>query len=152
MADLVRLAFEDVAYSDGTEPAIVDRLRADGMLALSILAESGGSILGHVAFSAVTIEDAAGPWFGLGPISVHPDRQREGIGSELVASGLDRLRASGAAGCALVGDPANFASFGFLSDGRLTYPGIDPSYVQRIVFYGDAPEGRLTFAAAFTPA
>ena len=68
---LVDAAFRDAPHSDGTEAAIVERLRADGDLALSLVAAEG-SLVGHVAFSPVTLSDGTARWYGLGPVAVSP--------------------------------------------------------------------------------
>ena len=68
-------------------------LRAAGALTLSLVAVDGADgLVGHVAFSPVTIAGRAGRWYGLGPISVRPSRQRSGIGARLMDEGLARLR------------------------------------------------------------
>ena len=77
---LTDAAFRDVPHSSGTEAAIVDALRDAGALTLSLVAEEQGRIVGHVAFSPVTINGEASRWFGLGPVSVEPLEQRRGIG------------------------------------------------------------------------
>lgn len=146
---LTTLAFRDAAHSSGTEAAIVDALRAAGALTLSLVAAEGGRIIGHVAFSPLAIENATGAWFGLGPVSVDPDRRGRGIGRALIVTGLDRLRAQGAAGCALLGDPALYARFGFENDPALFYADVPPPWFQRLVFHGPAPTGRARFHPAF---
>ena len=88
IAALVALAFKGVRHSDGSEPQIVERLRRAGALTVSLVAEEGWDILGHVAFSPVTIADGTEGWFGLGPVAVTPGRQREGIGAALVEAGM----------------------------------------------------------------
>src|SRR5690606_18603384 len=110
---LVAAAFDGHPHSDGSEPAIVDRLRADGDLTISLVAEDGGEIVGHIAFSPVTISDGNEGWFGLGPVAVAPQRQREGIGAALIEHGLALLRERGSAGCVVLGDPAYYGRFGF---------------------------------------
>ena len=147
--DLTERAFAPMAFSDGSEPAIVDALRQAGNLTISLVAEDDGGIIGHVAFSPVKVDGAEAGWFGLGPISVEPARQRQGIGKALMAQGLDRLRAKGASGCALIGSPDVYRGSGFISDGQLAYGDLDRRYVMRIVFFGAAPQGILKFAPAF---
>ncbi|MGL5010052.1 MAG: GNAT family N-acetyltransferase, partial [Paracoccaceae bacterium] len=83
--DLTAAAFAPMAFSDGTEPAIIAALRADGDLVLSLVAEDAGFIIGHVAFSPVTVAGVHGGWFGLGPIAVRPGWQRRGVGGALIA-------------------------------------------------------------------
>ena len=147
--DLTTVAFDPMPFSDGTEAPIIRAVRSSGDLTLSLVAEEEGEVVGHVAFSPVTVDGVDVGWFGLGPISVRPDRQRQGIGRALVADGLERLRGLGAAGCALIGNPDVYAPMGFSSDGRLTYRGLDPAIVQVVVFSGAAPLGELRFAPAF---
>lgn len=147
--ELTRHAFASMAFSDGSEPGIIDGLRRDGDLTLSIVAVENGIICGHVAFSPVAIAGEHAGWYGLGPISVEPRRQRRGIGSILVRGGIERLRRLGARGCALVGDPGFYRRFGFVNDGCLSYGGLDPRYVQRLVLDPPGPCGPLTYARAF---
>lgn len=103
--ELTRVAFEPMPFSSGTEAPIIRALRASGDLTLSLVAEDDGVIVGHIAFSPVTIDGVHAGWFGLGPISVSADRQRQGIGKALIARGLELLRQQGAAGVALIGNP-----------------------------------------------
>jgi len=147
--DLTSTAFKPMPYSNGTEAEIIRRLRAAGDLTISLVVEEGGEILGHVAFSPVTIDGAHGGWFGLGPISVKPERQRQGIGMALITKGLELLNAMGASGCALIGNPDIYSRVGFSSDGQLKYLDLDTRPVQRIVFRGSPPGGTLQFAPAF---
>ena len=67
-------AFEPQSFSDGSEAPIIRSLRASGDLTLSLVAEDEGDVVGHVAFSPVTIDGSHDGWFGLGPISVRIDR------------------------------------------------------------------------------
>jgi putative acetyltransferase len=147
--DLTAAAFAPMAFSDGTEPAIIDALRDTGDLVLSLVAEAEGAVVGHVAFSPVRIGGVHGGWFGLGPIAVLPGLQRQGIGRALIAAGLARLRDWGAQGCALIGDPGYYGQMGFRSDGRLTHAALDRRYVQWLALADTAPVGELQFAAGF---
>ncbi|RJY09417.1 GNAT family N-acetyltransferase [Aurantiacibacter aquimixticola] len=146
---VVERAFAGHAHSDGTEPDIVERLRRDRSPSVSLVAEDAGNIVGHIAFSPVTIDDGAIGWFGLGPVSVDPYRQGEGIGSALCRHGLLRIREQGAMGCVVLGDPGFYARFGFACDPALTFPGVPPEYFQRLRFGGRAPRGEVTYAPAF---
>lgn len=73
-------AFSRVPYSNQREGEIVDALRAASALTLSLVAVDGRSVVGHVAFSPVQIGGEDKGWYALGPISVQPERQGEGIG------------------------------------------------------------------------
>ncbi|MGR3592364.1 MAG: GNAT family N-acetyltransferase [Limimaricola soesokkakensis] len=139
-------AFEPMRFSDGTEADALDRLRRDGDLTLSLVALEGDEISGHVAFSPAAIGKAREGWFGVGPVSVLPARQGVGIGSALMQAGLTRLSAQGANGCVLIGDPAFYGRFGFISDGALTYKDIPTRHVQWLAFEGDRPEGEVRFS------
>lgn len=147
--NVVAAAFAGQPHSDGSEPGIVDRLRADGDLAISLVAEDGGEIVGHVAFSPVTISDGSESWFGLGPVAAAPARQCQGIGAALIGRGLALLDERGAAGCVVLGDPAYYARFGFAHDPALTYPGPPPEYFQRLVIGISDASGVVTYAPAF---
>lgn len=147
--ELTRVAFAPMPFSSGTEAPIIRALRAAGDLRLSLVAEDAGVIVGHVAFSPVTIDGEHAGWFGLGPISVQADRQRQGIGKALIARGLELLRQQGAAGVALIGNPEIYGRVGFESDGLLAYGDLDRRFVQRLVLSGPAPRGELKFAPGF---
>ena len=86
--DLTQKAFAPKAFSDGTEGAIIDKLRANGDLTLSLIALKDDQIVGHVAFSPVKISHATGDWYGLGPVAVTPDLQKTGIGTKIITKGL----------------------------------------------------------------
>ena len=146
---LTSAAFAGMPYASGTEAAIVDDLRASGALTISVVATEAGKVVGHAAFSPVTIDGEAGLWFGLGPLSVEPQRQRGGIGTSLVRSGLDRLAAIGAEGCVVLGDPAYYGRFGFSSDPGLRYGNLPPQHFQRLVLAGQPPSGEVVFHRAF---
>jgi predicted N-acetyltransferase YhbS len=71
------------------------------------------------------------------------------IGSALITEGLERLRALNAAGCVLLGNPAYYSRFGFLSDPALTYQGKPNPYFQRLVLKGPLARGDVSFHPAF---
>lgn len=142
-------AFSDVEHSDGSEPLIVDRLRSEGDLALSLVAEDGERIVGHITFSPVTIADGVADWYGLGPVSVLPDCQKSGIGFRLVQRGIADLRELGAKGIVLLGDPQFYSRFGFRHEPALTYAGPPPEYFQVLLLEGVLPEGEVSYAPAF---
>ena len=146
---LTEAAFRTAAHSAGTEQFIVNALRRSGALAVSLVAESDGRVIGHVAVSPVTVSDGAAGWYGLGPISVSPERQRTGVGSRLMHAALQALRERGAAGCLLVGDPAYYSRFGFGPATGLEYPGVPPEYFMAVSYGAALPQGVATFHAAF---
>lgn len=142
-------AFTDHPHSEGTEPAIVARLRADGDLSLSLVAEDAGDIVGHVAFSPARLSDGSEGWMTLGPISVAPARQGEGIGRMLVEKGEKRLRAAGAKGIVLLGDPALYSTFGFKQNTAIRLDGPLSQYLQVLPFSENIPAASVSFAPAF---
>lgn len=146
---LTEQAFAPMPFSDGTEPAIIRTLRKTGDLTISLVAEDNVEIIGHVAFSPVTINGSHNDWFGLGPISVQAGHQKQGIGTALVQAGLKALNARNAKGCALIGNPAVYGPMGFESNGNLHYQDLDDWLVQHITLFGPAPKGALEFAPAF---
>lgn len=146
---LTTAAFDQMPYSDGSEPAIIEKLRQAGDLTLSLVAVEGEKILGHVAFSPVSIAKSESDWFGLGPVSVWPERQRQGIGTVLINHGLQKLRDRGAGGCVLTGDPDYYRRFGFIADGGLNYKDVPDRYVQYLCFADQRPRGSVRFSPAF---
>lgn len=152
---VVDAAFAGTDHSGGNEAAIVDALRRAGALAVSLLAVKDGLVIGHVALSPVVIDPGAagaastGDWYGLGPIAVHPRMQAKGIGSALVRAGLDRLRARGAAGCVVLGEPDFYRRFGFAADPGLRLAGVPPRYFQALAFGGRVPRGTVAYHPAF---
>lgn len=149
IATLTAAAFEGHLHSDGSEPAIVARLRSGGDLTMSLIAEQAGHIIGHAAFSPVAISDGARGWFGLGPVSVCPRHQRCGVGSALIREGLAQLGAGGAAGCVVFGSPAYYGRFGFRCDPALVYPSPLPDHFQALLLSGPAARGEVRYADAF---
>ncbi|MBB3034170.1 GNAT family N-acetyltransferase [Alteriqipengyuania lutimaris] len=149
---LTRAAFANDGYSSGNEHDIVDSLRADGDLVLSLVATNlDEAIVGHIAISPITISDGSAGWFAGGPVSVMPTRQRTGIGSQLVEESLVRLEARGARGLVLLGDPGYYTRFGFSADPELVLPGALPGYFQvRMIGSGPRPKGEVSYAPGFS--
>lgn len=151
IASLIAQAFEGHPHSGGTEPAIVRELRAAGALTLSLVAVDGtGAIAGHIAFSPVSIGGHEGSWYGLGPISVLPALQGAGIGGRLMTEGMARLKALGAEGCVVLGEPAYYGRWGFALHEGLVYPGVPPEYFMARAFAGVPPRGEVVYHAAFS--
>jgi predicted N-acetyltransferase YhbS len=141
-------AFAGTSYGHNGEAGIVEALRTDGALTVSLVAVLEGELVGHVAFSPVRISGVEG-WYGLGPVSVEPSHQRQGIGQALIRAGLERLTELDATGCVLLGDPGYYRRFGFESDPELYYADAPAPYFQRLVLKGSAPRGEAVFHPAF---
>lgn len=145
-------AFQGAAHSSGTEALIVAALRAAGQLTVSLVAQSGDQIVGHVAISPVLLTPGGPGWHGLGPLSVRPDWQRRGVGSRLMAAALARLRAldgAGSAGCVLLGDPAYYTRFGFRPYPQLLLPGVPAEYFMALPFDSEVPGATVRYHVAF---
>ena len=151
IAELIEAAFRSARHSDGNEARIVEGLRTAGALAISLVAERDGGLAGHIAFSPVRIDGAAGGWYGLGPVSVLPAKQRGGIGSALVRSGLARLGALGAEGCVLLGDPGYYTRFGFRRMANLVLSGVPAEYFLALPLNGTVTGGEVSYHRAFYP-
>lgn len=141
-------AFRDADHSSGTEAQIVDALRRDHALTVSLVATENDAVVGHIAVSPVSVAGGVG-WYGLGPVAVRPDRQRSGIGSLLIEQALRRLKECGAAGCVVLGDPDFYGKFGFAHDPCLTYADVPPPFFQVLSFGSERPRGSVQYHAAF---
>jgi len=150
IGEVTRRAFENHPYSHDTEQFIIDALRENGVLSVSLVAEVGGRVVGHIAFSPVEVSDGSTGWFGLGPIAVSPEFQRRGIGCELMRHGLDALRELQAGGCVLVGEPAFYGRFGFRAEQGLVLEGVPPEYFMSLSFGESNPAGTVAFHASFS--
>jgi putative acetyltransferase len=146
---VTRDAFRSHPHSSQTEHHIVDALRSAGALVVSLVAERAGEVIGHIAFSPVTISDGSPLWFGLGPVSVSPQHQNQGIGKLLVQTGLAALRDRGASGCVLAGEPAYYNRFGFVHDPELIFPGMPAEYFLALPLGPRRAHGVVTYHEAF---
>ncbi|MCW5801510.1 MAG: N-acetyltransferase [Deltaproteobacteria bacterium] len=99
------------AFAGEVEARLVEALRANGALVLSLVAEVDGRIAGHVAFSPVTVGAATG--VGLAPMAVVPELQRTGLGGRMIDEALRRL-AHTHRFCVVLGHPAYYPRFGFV--------------------------------------
>lgn len=142
-------AFMHLEISNQTEHYIIHALRKAGALSLSLVAEINGKVVGHVAFSPVTISDGTREWYGLGPVSVLPGYQKAGIGTLLINEGLSRLKQMVGKGCVLVGDPGYYRRFGFNNVPTLVYEGIPQEFFMALPFNATTPQGTVLFHEGF---
>ncbi|MGH8291534.1 MAG: GNAT family N-acetyltransferase [Steroidobacteraceae bacterium] len=145
-------AFLNAPHTSHTEQHITNALRTAGKLPISLVAEADGSVIGHVAFSPVSLSDGAPGWFGLGPIAVLPKHQRRGIGLQLIREGPCILRERGACGCVVLGEPQYYGRFGFRADAGLVLPDVPPEYFQAMPFGASKPRAVVTYDAALNAA
>jgi putative acetyltransferase len=143
------IAFTDHPVSRQTEHLIVDALRDDGALSVSLVAVRDERPVGHIAFSEAVVGEKTGGWYLVGPVAVLPEFQHQGIGSMLVVAGLEELRVRQAKGCVLVGDPRFYERFGFGVRSGLAYQGVPDEFVLGVSFGDEAPTGGIAAHRAF---
>ena len=149
IADVTISAFKTLAVSNQTEQFIIEALRQAQALTVSLVAEVDGHVVGHIAFSPVTLSSGIEDWYGLGPVSVLPGYQRQGIGTALIQEGLSRLKRLNAAGCCVVGHPSYYRKFGFENVPGLIVEGVPPEVFFALAFKGPMPHGTVTFHEGF---
>jgi len=149
IGDVTVAAFSTLEISSHTEQFIIEALRAAHALTVSLVAEMDGRVIGHIAFSPVTISDGTPDWYGLGPVAVLPEYQRQGIGKALIRAGLAQLRSLRARGCCLVGHPQYYVKFGFHNTPNLVLEGVPPEVFFALSFDGHIPQGTVAFHEGF---
>ena len=142
-------AFRDHPLSQHNEQLIVDALRADGALTISLVAETEGAVVGHVAFSPVRVNSQPSAWYALGPVGVIPALQRQGIGSSLVVRGLEQLGELRAEGCVVLGEPEYYGRFGFRHRPELILHGVPEEFFLCLPMADHVPSGTVEHHPAF---
>lgn len=110
--DAIRRVHE-AAFPTPDEARLVDALRAMGQLLISLVADDGGDVTGHIAFSPVRVGNEGGG-VGLAPLAVLPARQGRGIGSRLIREGLEICKHNGYGFVVVLGHPLYYPRFGFV--------------------------------------
>jgi putative acetyltransferase len=107
---------ERAAFGQENEAHLVDALRRNQKLIISLVAEIGGEIVGHIAFSEMRLEPSPSDHLVLGvaPVAVQPGHQRKGIGSSLIIRGLKMAHEKGYTHAVLLGEPQYYRRFGFI--------------------------------------
>ena len=105
------------AFGQKNEAELIDKLRTRGVLTISLVAIINKQVVGHIAFSPVTVESESSNWeaIALAPMAVLPEYQRQGIGSQLVRAGLDECQRLGHIIIVVLGHPDYYPRFGFVS-------------------------------------
>jgi predicted N-acetyltransferase YhbS len=115
--NLTDLAFKDMPFSNHKEGELVRKLRKSHNFVeeLSIVAKLDGKIIGHILFTKLYIKDGEKSYetLELAPVSVLPEHQQKGIGSQLVNEGLKRAKGMGFKSVMVVGHPDYYPRFGF---------------------------------------
>lgn len=149
IADVVKAGFSVAERTTQTEHLIINELRRTGQLAISLVAEEDGKIIGQIGISPVGISNGSEGWFGLGPLSVLPDHQKRGIGTQLVNEAMEELKKQNAAGCVVLGAPEFYGRLGFTKKHFLVLPGILSDHFQAKAFRGKIPAGMVSFPEAW---
>lgn len=141
------------AFGRRQEADLVTRLRNNGDLVLSLVAENDGAIVGHVAFSRLWIErdGARVPGISLAPVSVLPAQQRKGTARALIGAGHLRLKSLGEMIVFVLGDPDYYKRFGFSHEMAQAFDSIyQGDDLQALRLSPDAPAaGEVIYAAPF---
>jgi putative acetyltransferase len=95
------------------------------------------------------MSDGTRNWYGLGPLSVLPAYQRQGVGKALIRAGLSRLKEMNAQGCCLVGHPDYYKKLGFRNIPGLVHKGVPQEVFLALSFEGHVPQGTVTFHEGF---
>ena len=149
IAEITKAAFQNNPHSNQTEQFIINALLNANSLTVSLVAEINGNVVGHIAFSPVTISDGSSDWYGLGPISVLPELQKQGIGKSLIREGIASLKTLGAKGCMLVGDPGYYKRFGFRNPTNLVLEGVPRENFLALQLEESKANGTVTFHEGF---
>lgn len=141
-ADVHRI--NTAAFPTEAEADLVDRLRQAVRTKVSLVAEVDDQVVGHVLFTPVTLRDGVGtrPAMGLAPMAVHPDHQRQGIGSRLVTAGLEACARRGDSLVFVVGHPRFYPRFGFEPAAPKGFHYIDEGF-DEYLFVAELKEGAL---------
>lgn len=137
----------DTVFEGPAEARLVQRLRDEGVMALELVAEDDGGIMGYIAFARML---APADVWTLSPVAVRQQGQGNGIGSELIRHGLDKVRQSHEAqGVVVLGDPEYYERFGF---SRAAAADLTTPYAKEYtMFYPIAPEAAHMQAALSYP-
>jgi putative acetyltransferase len=151
VAAVTTAAFERPGY-EPVETPLLAALREDAgwIPALSLVAVEHGEVLGHVVCTRATCGGA--PALGLGPIAVRPDRQRSGVGSALMHAVLGAAEALDERLVVLLGDPAFYRRFGFVTATEAGVQPPDPAWGEHFLarpLTDEHPRGPFRYAAPF---
>lgn len=140
----------DAAFGQSAEGKIVRRLKRDGDSLLSLIAHDDSRIVGHIEFFRIRVDDAPVA-VGLGPMSVLPGRQKQGIGSGLIRTGLLALEGAGESLVFVLGHPDYYPRFGLSADAALPFsaPWSGPAFMARRLADAAPASGTLTYPSAF---
>ncbi len=148
-------AVNEAAFETGAEAGLVDALRENGKFTLSLVADVGGEVVGHILFTDIVMEPggAEARILGLAPMAVRPGRQGRGIGSALVRRGLEDCLELGYRGVVVLGHPAFYPRFGFTPASRYgiscIYDAPDAAFMAVSLGNAELPKGRALYQPEF---
>lgn len=152
---VVRAAFAGTEYGHQGEADLVRMIDDDGDTLVSLVAERDGAVIGHVLFSRMDVEADGVPLAaaGLGPVSVGPALQGQGVGGALIRAGLETLRGAGVAMSFVLGHEAYYPRFGYAPElaARFASPFAGPHFMAMMLDSGASWPlgGRADYAPAF---
>jgi putative acetyltransferase len=144
-------ALVHAAFGRAPEADLVERLRADPDLLVSLVAEMDGQVVGQIMFSKL-FSQASRALAQLSPLAVAPSRQRNGIGGALVVAGLEACRGLGLDGVVVLGHPGYYPRFGFsaqAASGLVSPFAGEPAFMALPLKPGVTLAGEIRLAAAF---
>ena len=148
---LVARAFDGHPYSDGDEQHVIDRLREDGDLVLSLVAVEGETVIGQITYSPAILANGDENWTVLGPVAVEPSYQGRGIGRALIEAGEKVMRERGAKGITVLGNPDIYGRFGFETGTAMWLSG-ELGWAFQVKSLGpQIPACEQSYVRAFTP-
>jgi putative acetyltransferase len=145
----------ETAFGGSEEADLVESLRTEGAVLLSLVAEVQNAIVGHILFSRMFIETSTGPVpaAALAPMAVLPEHQRRGVGGKLIRHGLNILRERGEQIVIVVGHPEYYPRFGFSSEKTRALESTFAPEAFMAMELGagalDGVRGKVRYAAAF---
>ena len=142
------------AFGREDEAVLVDRLRADGMVIASLVAEDAVRLAGHILFTRLDVTGGQGsiPAAALAPVAVLPEVQNQGIGSALVRAGIQVCRDAGMHAIIVLGHPDYYPRFGFSAAlaRSLTAPFSGPAFMALELVPGAlGARATVTYPSAF---
>jgi putative acetyltransferase len=145
----------EAAFGRRDEADLVDALREEGAVLVSLVADLDNRVVGHILFSRMWIETAGEriPAVALAPVAVLPEHQRSGIGGKLIERGLNLLRSEGERIVIVLGDPDYYPRFGFSTEkARFLASPFPPDAFMALELIAralDGVRGKVRYAAAF---
>jgi CheY-like chemotaxis protein len=86
-----------LAFARDNEADLVDRLRRENAITLSLVAVQDEQVVGHILITPVTVQAEDSQWnaVALGPMAVLPSHQKQGVGSALIRAAFEELKKMG---------------------------------------------------------